>query len=70
MESTENNKKLLTKSNKDLYIANSRGVELQDLLHYHLEENTLFEDNGLKKHNKAGILQEIENWRKMSVEFT
>ena len=54
-------KKLLTKSTEDFDIAKSRGEELKELLRYdHLGGNTLFEDNGLKKHNKAEILQELE----------
>ena len=53
--------KLLTKSTKDFDIAKSRGVELKELLKYdHLGGNILFEDNGLKKHNKVEILQELE----------
>ena len=53
--------KLLTKSTKYFDITKSRGVELKDLLKYdHFGGNTLFENNGLKKHNKAEILQEVE----------
>ena len=53
--------KLLRKSTKDFDMAKSRGVELKELLKYdHLGGNTLIEDNGLKKHNKAEILQELE----------
>ena len=53
--------KLLTKSTKDFDIAKSLGVELRDLLKYdHFGGNTLFENNRLKKHNKAEILQEVE----------
>ena len=54
-------KKLLTKSTEDFDIAKPRGVELKELLRYdHLGGNTLFEDNGLKKHNKVENLQELE----------
>ena len=53
--------KLLTKSTKYFDITKSRGAELKDLLKYdHFGGNTLFENNGLKKHNKAEILQEVE----------
>ena len=53
--------KLLTESTKDFDIAKLRVVELKELLKYdHCGGDTLFEDNHLKKPNKAEILQELE----------
>ena len=55
--------KLLSMSTKDFDMGKSLGVKLKELLKYDRffgEGHFFFEENGLKKHNKAVILQELD----------